>query len=157
MGLLKWLVIMLLNLSPIVHAQIFGWNCANTPNACNNACYAIQCGNNPLAVFTRGPAGPANALLQRKRSGCASHPCSALNWAAAGTQCDEFPFASTAEGGSGAYLRCIPGPEGNSQGGQLANFYRGSGTVPGQQFGLTILNFAALLVSQYRVHTYYHS
>ena len=40
-----------------------------------------------------------------------------------GMSCDEYPFASTYEGGTGAVIAAVPIKENNSQGGQLSAFY----------------------------------
>ncbi|KAB8315500.1 hypothetical protein SD81_029315 [Tolypothrix campylonemoides VB511288] len=40
------------------------------------------------------------------------------------TSCDEYPFASTYEGGAGASIRAVPPREQNVQGGILSSFYR---------------------------------
>ncbi len=41
-----------------------------------------------------------------------------------GTSCDEFPFASTQQGGAGAVSMCVPTREQHVQGGQLSGLYR---------------------------------
>jgi len=50
------------------------------------------------------------------------------------TSCDEFPFASTREGGAGSCTVNVPLSEQRSQGGQLSSFYRNNGV----RFGDTI-------------------
>jgi len=42
---------------------------------------------------------------------------------ATNTSCDEFPFASTKEGGTGAMTMCVPRSEQSSQGGTLGGLY----------------------------------
>lgn len=51
-----------------------------------------------------------------------------------GQSLDEYPFASSAEGGSGATVRPVPVGEQNYQGGKLSSFYRNNGVNPGDQF-----------------------
>lgn len=51
-----------------------------------------------------------------------------------GQSLDEYPFASTAEGGSGSVVRPVPRGEQNYQGGKLSSFYRDNGVNPGDQF-----------------------
>lgn len=95
--------------------DVFIWDCINSPNTCNNACYAFS---NKLApsVLTKDTKG---AKKRRCASRCASkRPCgnnSQLSFKKFGDSCDEFPFASTKEGGKGAILRCVPGSDNSSQ------------------------------------------
>lgn len=37
--------------------------------------------------------------------------------------CDEYPYASVVEGGSGAILRCTAGDENSAEGSDLSRFY----------------------------------
>ncbi len=53
-----------------------------------------------------------------------------------GQSLDEYPFASTAEGGSGSVVRPVPRGEQNYQGGKLSSFYRDNGVKPGDQFNV---------------------
>ncbi|KAG2414746.1 hypothetical protein HFD88_003938 [Aspergillus terreus] len=135
---------LLLSLAILVHCQAnFAWNCANSRQACINACFAVQCGNaNPIQ--TRGPPGSSTA--QRKRAGCAGSICNALTapHPVIGPSCDEFPFASSTEGGDGAYLRCIPAADNYSQGGQLSGFFVVNGVVAGGQYYTFITNSVGL-------------
>jgi len=39
------------------------------------------------------------------------------------TTCDEYPFASTVEGGTGAHRSCVVGFQNSLQGGRLSAFY----------------------------------
>src|SRR5256885_478386 len=41
--------------------------------------------------------------------------------------CDEYPFASSTQGGAGAQALIVPAFENNAQGGALANFYQNNG------------------------------
>ena len=50
---------------------------------------------------------------------------------------DEYPFASTYEGGKGAFVADVPQSEQNIQGGVLAQFYRIYGIQDGDQFKVT--------------------
>jgi len=40
-------------------------------------------------------------------------------------ECDEYPYASTNQGGLGAWAACIPFGQNNAQGGRLTNWYKG--------------------------------
>ncbi len=55
-----------------------------------------------------------------------------------GTSMEEFPFASTAQGGPGAYLTQVSVAEQRAQGLLLANFYRANGVMPGDPFAIWI-------------------
>jgi RHS repeat-associated protein len=54
--------------------------------------------------------------------------------APAGSSWDEFPFASSNLGGSGASVMAVPVAEQNVQGGTLNAFYRANGITPGSSF-----------------------
>ena len=49
-------------------------------------------------------------------------------------ECDEYPFASTREGGSGASTRGVPPREQRVQGGTMSSFYRYQNIRNGSQF-----------------------
>ena len=57
-----------------------------------------------------------NASKRRTESGCEKRPCTQGNlpWAKFGDSYDEFPFASTKEGGKNAQLRCVDKGENHS-------------------------------------------
>ncbi|KAL2793183.1 hypothetical protein BJX66DRAFT_339089 [Aspergillus keveii] len=71
----------------------------------------------------------------RARSGCAASPCQSLDFLGLGRgfSCDEFPFASSVEGGYDAFLRCIPSNENKVQGGLIGGFYRQNSLKPNGQ------------------------
>ena len=52
--------------------------------------------------------------------------------------CDEYPFASTYEGGTGAVIAAVPIKENSSQGGQLSAFYRKNDIQDGGCFEVKI-------------------
>jgi hypothetical protein len=54
--------------------------------------------------------------------------------APSGMQLDEYPFASTHEGGAGASVRAIPSGQNSSQGALLRNFYQSFGIQDGDRF-----------------------
>lgn len=128
----------LLALSSVVTAINFDWNCQNSLAPCNNACFRVNCRGTPLPfnydsdMSHRGP--------RRTRSGCNRTPCSNTNYGRFGNSCDEFPFASVTQGGTGATLRCVDGSENSSEGGQLGRFYDRLNN--GDQFGIVIRNHA---------------
>jgi len=58
------------------------------------------------------------------------------------TSCDEYPFATTVEGGAGATTLGVPVGEQSSQGGTLGNFYtryRGTGVAAGEWFAAIVV------------------
>lgn len=102
----------LLALSSVVTAVNFDWNCQNSLGPCNNACFRVNCRGTPLPfnydsnVANRGP--------RRTRSGCNRTPCTNTGYGRFGNSCDEFPFASVTQGGTGATLRCVDSTENSS-------------------------------------------
>jgi RHS repeat-associated protein len=54
----------------------------------------------------------------------------------AGQSLDEYPFASSAEGGSGSVVRAVPEGEQDYQGGVLSRFYQNHGVNPGDVFNV---------------------
>ncbi len=56
----------------------------------------------------------------------------------AGLSRDEYPFASTLEGGAGSWVGHIPSYEQNAQGGMLKNFYQQNNIQPGNQFRVNV-------------------
>lgn len=51
---------------------------------------------------------------------------------------DEYPFASTYEGGAGAFVRGVPLGELWIQGGVLSRFYQDYGLVDGSRFNVSV-------------------
>lgn len=95
-------------------AATFEWDCTKSMQTCNNACYAV---NNRLAPGTLTyDADQTKREPRRKDSGCSRRPCknSSLKYSQFGRSCDEFPFASTREGGAGAILRCVKNTDNSS-------------------------------------------
>lgn len=149
----------LLALSSVVAAVNFDWNCQNSLGPCNNACFRVNCRGTPLPF--NYDSNMANRGPRRTRSGCNRTPCSNTNYGRFGNSCDEFPFASVTQGGTGATLRCVDSTENSSmytkfsktywshklmtgirykgEGGQLSAFYRGLNN--GDQFGVVVRNF----------------
>jgi hypothetical protein len=94
------------------------------------------------ALYAEGPNPTDNQRLRyelatdrrRHQAGCTPTPFSAggaadaanthkpQNWDPSWTSCDEYPFASTLQGGSHAIIRGVPIAENRSQGGQFAQF-----------------------------------
>ncbi len=98
---------------------------SRTPNIIKN----IQAG-----LAAGQPGGSFNSQLHRDapenrdtkyRAACSAAKIAALPPVTdpSFTSCDEYPFASTDEGGASATIRLVPVPEQNSQGGTLSRFY----------------------------------
>lgn len=102
----------LLALSSVVAAVNFDWNCQNSLGPCNNACFRVNCRGTPLPF--NYDSNLANRGPRRTRSGCNRTPCSNTNYRRFGNSCDEFPFASVTQGGTGATLRCVDSTENSS-------------------------------------------
>ncbi|KAI1380614.1 deoxyribonuclease NucA/NucB-domain-containing protein [Hypoxylon crocopeplum] len=99
----------------------FEWDCTNSLGTCNNACYAV---NHNLAKGTLTyDSNKANRDPRRTASGCNKTPCTNTKYKRWGNSCDEYPYASTKEGGRKAILRCVDTTENSSEGGQLGGFY----------------------------------
>ncbi|KAI6814022.1 hypothetical protein KC332_g4486 [Hortaea werneckii] len=112
------LVLVALFASVLGQAQIlaFDWDCSRAPACCNNACYLLYVYGTRRATLTYG--GPGTSGDQRRRSGCSRRPCANNNlpYGQSGNTCDEYPYASTNEGGQGASLRCVPSGDQNTKG-----------------------------------------
>lgn len=53
-----------------------------------------------------------------------------------GYSLDEYPFASSVEGGEGAFVRAVPVGEQNYQGGVLSRFYQLNDIQVGDKYGV---------------------
>jgi hypothetical protein len=109
-----------ISLAVLGSAQIqINYDCTNQAITCTNICYWHTCIQPTVDVFTRDI--DATRRGQRRTACGVKHrprPCSASfpGFSAAGDWTDEFPFASTMEGGrtpngDGASLLCTPGAE----------------------------------------------
>jgi len=78
---------------------------------------------------------PTNKSQKRNAAGCVTGKC---NYPVTGMSCDEYPFASTAEGGSGAQVGCVPAYQNTDQGGYLSSFYVIEGIILGRKFGVEV-------------------
>ncbi|KAL6721394.1 hypothetical protein ACLMJK_000497 [Lecanora helva] len=109
---------------------IFQWDCTNSPESCQNYCFAAFCGGKP-GPYTRAIGDRAN---NRRLSGVTPNtPCTQrrTTWAndaenrygVGRIDCDEWPPFSVEQGGTGAFLRCVDLSDNRSGGGQLSGFY----------------------------------
>lgn len=149
----------LIGLFGLCEGQTFNWDCTNSLGTCQNYCFAARCRGQAGQEFTYD-ADEANRDPRRTASGCNETPCSNsdLTYSEFGNSCDEFPFASVTQGGSGARLRCVDSTENSctylcvkfissraslivreAEGAQLSNFY--ATIADGTDFGITIENY----------------
>ena len=90
----------------VVTAAEFDWDCTNSIDTCNNACFAINC-KGAAATLTYD-SKKENRGPRRDASGCNARPCMTNDdYGQYGDSCDEYPFASVKEGGKDAILRCV--------------------------------------------------
>lgn len=97
-------------------AQARNYNCNNQPNICSNICYWQICVHPDQTTYTYDSAGP---VAQRRTDCGVTHnprPCTFADLGEPGSEADEFPFASMAEGGrtpfgDGSSLLCVPSSE----------------------------------------------
>ncbi|KAL3836343.1 hypothetical protein ACJMK2_021776 [Sinanodonta woodiana] len=107
------------NIEIVVHEENIDipnldFDCTNMPRVCRNIRNAIAKGKTRrLQRIT-----DSKQILKNRRAACGKVTCKGIN-----NSCDEYPFASTSQGGAGATTMCVPLSENNSQGGQLNRFY----------------------------------
>ena len=89
--------------------------CAQMPNVCANIRNAFRMGKPRQLQRT---TNPSQIRRNRRQSGCRRLG------RRTGYNCDEYPFASSLQGGSGAVVKLVPIRENSVQGGMLAAFYR---------------------------------
>jgi RHS repeat-associated protein len=77
--------------------------------------------------------GPYNPLTRRNRQAA----CGSSKYGNIGMSCDEYPFASTAQGGAGASTAPVSIGEQRTQAGELSSFYRNLG--PGEKFCVEVV------------------
>lgn len=109
--------------------------------------YNIQQGFNAGAPSTLTRTTNATTIANNRQAACGSAKAdvTALNKAGGpGTpaSCDEYPFASSNEGGTGIGYQAliVPAFENNTQGGALAGFYLQNGIVNGSAYTVTVSN-----------------
>ncbi|KAH7100029.1 hypothetical protein BKA62DRAFT_831331 [Auriculariales sp. MPI-PUGE-AT-0066] len=110
-------LLMIVGLSSGVIARdypVFTLNCADYPDVCDTHCYAIACSGtasnfrdvnrylhyapNADTNFPNPQTSQSESQYRRQAIGCATSGCTQANSA---NQCDEFPYASTFDGGLG--------------------------------------------------------
>lgn len=104
------------------------------PNLAENIWHAQQSGR-PTILTYNGPGSP----LTRANRAAATDGIPSIP----GTTRDEYPFASTQEGGAGSWVAHVGPPEHPyAQGGALGNFYRTQNLKAGDQFRVEVRNFS---------------
>lgn len=101
-------------------------NAARMPNIAQNIQNALDEGQ--PSILTRQTL---QAMIRANRAAACAGFCGPESP-------DEYPFASTLEGGAGAHVESVPLSKQNIQGGTLASFYQQYGIGPGGQFQVTV-------------------
>ncbi|TFK45765.1 hypothetical protein OE88DRAFT_1097909 [Heliocybe sulcata] len=84
-------------------------------------CFAVNCRQLPGVLDFDDPSATVKRG-RRNAAGCTRR--NRCNGRTDGrTTCDEYPFASTSQGGGNAVTRCVSLAECRSQGGSLSSFY----------------------------------
>ena len=84
------------------------------------------------SVLTRGADKAAILATRREALRGLGKAGPKMSW-------DEYPFASTVEGGAGARVSAVPVVEQNIQGGVLSSFYDQYRITAGRQFGVRVI------------------
>jgi RHS repeat-associated protein len=101
-----------------------------TPNIARETAVALT--NGKPSILTRAALGTQGVRRAQALS-------AAGVVAGAGQSLDEYPFATTNEGGAGAHVSAVPRAEQNLQGGLLNAFYVTQGINPGDQFKVIVI------------------
>ncbi|THH10016.1 hypothetical protein EW146_g8509 [Bondarzewia mesenterica] len=122
-------VLISLSLTPVfVSSQNFGLSCALYPDVCDTTCFAMFCGGvtghalhydpNSGTTMPNPSSQTTTANYRRAAIGCVNSNHCATN--TTGLSCDEFPYASTYDGGLGgnfnppsAYYQARSAPDSN--------------------------------------------
>jgi RHS repeat-associated protein len=100
------------------------------PEIAAHTAQAIESG--APSVLTRGQSNLIDAQRRAAQRGLPRAP--------SGRQIDEYPYASTQEGGAGAYTAFVPRSEQGVQGATIGNFYRQFSIQPGDQFRVVVID-----------------
>lgn len=103
-------------------------------------------------VLTYAGDGSDCANQRGRESGCRGcckniRKLSGVN-AGSRTECDEFPYKSTLEGGASAWTRCVTAWENQLQGYHLNSWYSDVGILPGDQFIVRVLGLDCATVKE---------
>jgi hypothetical protein len=88
----------------------------------------------------------ANAVVQgaNRKASCGSFQPNYQGW------CDEYPFASSHEGGAGAHTQEVPPREQQCQGGTLSRQYAAQQITEGTQFAVLVTDTSAIPAGPYK-------
>ncbi|KAL0960690.1 hypothetical protein HGRIS_005717 [Hohenbuehelia grisea] len=102
------------------------------PQSAENICFSWYCNNGPRVVTV----DRASANAHRASNSCGNqgpNRCSTQRGHASGYQCDEWPWASSVEGGANAATRCILASDNTGSGSAWGNFINNQGSqAPGR-------------------------
>jgi hypothetical protein len=104
-----------------------------------NMCRGIVRGSSfvPGEMILEYNGRKSSDTASNRRAACGKLQCAKVY--GKGWQCDEFPFASTVEGGSLAAVMCVPGKHNGSLGGKWGTVVKGKSK--GTQIRVKIKNF----------------
>lgn len=99
-------------------------------------------GKNTMELTYSGKLSASQAKTKRGQAGCVPGYCKKLGQPGLNS-CDEFPFASTDEGGNVTpsierAIACIPGVQNSFQGGKLGSFIKNQGLTQGDRYVISI-------------------
>jgi hypothetical protein len=104
-----------------------------TPMIAENDLSAIDHGQ-PFLLHYRGPQSDDIMRKIRTAAGCGSA------WKSKPLTCDEYPFASSLEGGAGADVFGVPIGENRSQGGSMSAFISSNSLTVGSPYLVAVIN-----------------
>ncbi|PWN34487.1 uncharacterized protein FA14DRAFT_132103 [Meira miltonrushii] len=111
------------------------FDCTKVPNICANDFYAINCVGKPTQLNRDSD----DATAHRAANACRSpNRCSGNDDSS--NSCDEYPYASSQQGGKGAVTRCVPAHENSVQGGVISSFYSRNSVENGDAYNVAFSN-----------------
>lgn len=137
--LIRSLTLIALTLLHPTSAATLTWDCTRIPNICSNDCFAIQCASHPTTLHRDS----ASASTHRAATACKS-PNRCANNPSDSNSCDEYPYASSQEGGAGSVTRCVPATENSRQGGTLSSFYTNNAIEDGDAYNVAFAGTSGL-------------
>ncbi|KAK4502608.1 hypothetical protein PRZ48_006034 [Zasmidium cellare] len=123
----------------------FGVSCALYPGPCNNNCYAIFVADKSHNLNWDKPDRKTKDQ-RRKDAGCEPNPCKNGKIKKPSNEensCDEYPYASTVEGGPDSIIRCTEEDENLNEGSALGGFLTSNDGCGGEQCTFTVMNTKA--------------
>lgn len=117
------------------HTPTVNWTRSNSPVVYDNISTAIAAGQ-PSTL---------NRTSTTQRDANRAAACSAARMAALGPkpkpsyECDEYPFASTVQGGASSQINWVPGEENGFQGRWIGSFFQVNRIMQGDPFNVALL------------------